>query len=638
MSVWRANAGRVWRMALQRPILSVVLAASTARLAAIVMMAVLVDGVAIPDEGQYLAVIGAAATGQLDGDFWPGYGESLYASIRTFTWPLTGLFWLLGPHRVVAQLFAALFGVLAAAGVAGLGLRWADRQVAVGAGLLVALLPSQVLFSSVALRESMVWAGLVGVLLVADRIMETSRGRDLVRLAALLGGVVFALFHLRQQTALLAIWCVVPAVIWSGTGRRPRLILTASLALLIPWLAGVGPGGLHLVERAVPRLGTIRTTMSLAADSVITPVVTLPSVEVEPPSIDSLEPDRSSDAERLVAVAVGVSDLQASLVEVKDLVATHAGGGVAVDIRTVDVGLEGLLTTLTDADAGSSVPEEPVSSVPEEPVSSVPEEPVSSVPVEPTVVMDGLALRLVEPSSVSGGAARELVAELEALRERLPIGAAEMGLVEQVDEAVAAAVEVVDLLAAIIGEAEASAGVESAGVESGPGTEEDAPDSGSGALVIASRPQGPVDDQGRTVFDYYGMLVVADNSASASLSAIPRGIEAFLFRPFLWETGGGLDRRIAGLETVAWVVGYLLLLLGLWQMRASPERWVLCVALFVTLTVGAAVTQGNVGTAFRHRDQLLVVVAVPVMVGVQRLFGSGRDRFSGPVGGAPGDA
>ena len=281
-------------------------------------------------------------------------------------------------------------------------------------------------------------------------------------------------------------------------------------------------------------------------------------------------------------------------------------------------------------------------------MSSVPEEPVSSVPVEPTVVMDGLALRLVEPSSVSGGAARELVAELEALRERLPIGAAEMGLVEQVDEAVAAAVEVVDLLAAIIGEAEASAGVESAGVESagvesagvesGPGTEEDAPDSGSGALVIASRPQGPVDDQGRTVFDYYGMLVVADNSASASLSAIPRGIEAFLFRPFLWETGGGLDRRIAGLETVAWVVGYLLLLLGLWQMRASPERWVLCVALFVTLTVGAAVTQGNVGTAFRHRDQLLVVVAVPVMVGVQRLFGSGRDRFSGPVGGAPGDA
>ena len=89
---------------------------------------------------------------------------------------------------------------------------------------------------------------------------------------------------------------------------------------------------------------------------------------------------------------------------------------------------------------------------------------------------------------------------------------------------------------------------------------------------------------------------------------------------------------------MAWVVGYLLLLLGLWQMRASPERWVLCVALFVTLTVGAAVTQGNVGTAFRHRDQLLVVVAVPVMVGVQRLFGSGRDRFSGPVGGAPGDA
>ena len=118
------------------PVLSSFLVALGARLVFIAVSGVFHDGVLIPDEGQYLILALMASEGKLTSEFWSGYGESLFESTRTFMWPLTGLFWLLGPFRIVAQLFVATFGAVTAACAACLASRFLRKEFALGAGLL----------------------------------------------------------------------------------------------------------------------------------------------------------------------------------------------------------------------------------------------------------------------------------------------------------------------------------------------------------------------------------------------------------------------------------------------------------------------------------------------------------------------
>lgn len=119
-------------------------------------------GYLFPDESNYVDFGRLAASGHLTPAVDDGYGEQLFHQAASFMWPVTVLFKVFGPHVVVAALWAGLFGAVTAALVAALVSRALSRGWATVAGLAVAIFPSQVLWSSVVLRESMVWAGLAG--------------------------------------------------------------------------------------------------------------------------------------------------------------------------------------------------------------------------------------------------------------------------------------------------------------------------------------------------------------------------------------------------------------------------------------------------------------------------------------------
>ena len=124
LSISSAAVGRAVRRVvaamIRRPVLSSFLVALGIRVVFAVSIPWTPDvyvGNLVPDEGHFLIVARVALMGELVG-FWPGYGESTFNSTSAFLWPLVGLFWLFGPVRIVAQLFAALLGALAAAAVA----------------------------------------------------------------------------------------------------------------------------------------------------------------------------------------------------------------------------------------------------------------------------------------------------------------------------------------------------------------------------------------------------------------------------------------------------------------------------------------------------------------------------------------
>ncbi|SVD64396.1 uncharacterized protein METZ01_LOCUS417250, partial [marine metagenome] len=225
------------------------------------------DGTLIPDEGQYLLLALMASEGELTPQFWRGYGQSLFSSTSAFMWPLTAMFWLFGPSRFVAQLLVILCGAVTAAGAAALAHRLLRRPYALGAGLMVAIFPSQVLWSSLVLRESFIWAGLAIIALIVGLSKREDSTTSVLLSAVAVALLFLALALLREQTALLALWCAVPALAL-GSGRRGlRIFCATSVFLVAPLVVGMGPGALRYAEGALHRVGLAHGYMSMTADS-----------------------------------------------------------------------------------------------------------------------------------------------------------------------------------------------------------------------------------------------------------------------------------------------------------------------------------------------------------------------------------
>lgn len=289
------DAGRVMRLLAfgdRHPVAIAVVAAAVARIAFAVGSFVLTDGVLVPDEQQYIELADTVARG-LPADTWyPFYGQSLYDSTYAFAAPLARLFDLFWTSRIFGQLIAAIAGVALVAITSVIALRTLGRRAALTAGAVAALLPSQVLFSSVSLRESMVWASIALVGLGVVLAAPGSR-RGLLTGAACAASGLLALGSLRDQTLVAVAWALAASgmiVPWfPRRGRLPRAAGGVVLALLIPWFVGIGPGGWQLMERAVPMLGVKRTALAVGADTAITPT----SVVAEPGQVLSVPPGGS---------------------------------------------------------------------------------------------------------------------------------------------------------------------------------------------------------------------------------------------------------------------------------------------------------------------------------------------------------
>ena len=249
------------------PVLSSFLVALGIRVLVSITTDLFHEGTLIGDEGQYLILALMASEGKLTSEFWSGYGESLFTTTRTFMWPLTGLFWILGPSRIVAQLLVATFGAVTSACTACLASRFLRREFALGAGLIVALFPSQILWSSVVLRESLVWAGLAAIAVAVDYSQRSRSDLRTALLAVLLGLLFVATVWLREHSALLALWCLCPALLVGRSRLRVRILTASCLLIVAPWIVGLGPGGSDYARKAMESMGSSRAYMAMGADS-----------------------------------------------------------------------------------------------------------------------------------------------------------------------------------------------------------------------------------------------------------------------------------------------------------------------------------------------------------------------------------
>lgn len=105
------------------------------------------------------------------------------------------------------------------------------------------------------------------------------------------------------------------------------------------------------------------------------------------------------------------------------------------------------------------------------------------------------------------------------------------------------------------------------------------------------------------------------SSTSGALSTIPMGVLYLLFAPFPWQVTS-LRQSITLPEMFIWWASFPLLVLGLWFSIRYRLRMISPILIFtVMLTLAYSVFQGNVGTAYRQRAQLLVFYFIFVAVG-----------------------
>jgi hypothetical protein len=105
------------------------------------------------------------------------------------------------------------------------------------------------------------------------------------------------------------------------------------------------------------------------------------------------------------------------------------------------------------------------------------------------------------------------------------------------------------------------------------------------------------------------------SSTSGALSTIPIGLVYLLFAPFPWQITS-LRQSITLPEMLIWWASFPLLVLGLWFTVKYRLRMISPILIFtVMLTLAYSVFQGNVGTAYRQRAQLLVFYFIFVAVG-----------------------
>jgi 4-amino-4-deoxy-L-arabinose transferase-like glycosyltransferase len=105
------------------------------------------------------------------------------------------------------------------------------------------------------------------------------------------------------------------------------------------------------------------------------------------------------------------------------------------------------------------------------------------------------------------------------------------------------------------------------------------------------------------------------STVSGVLTTIPLGLVYLLFAPFPWQIDN-LRQGITLPEMIVWWCSFPLLAIGLFFTIRYRLRRALPILLFtIMLTFAYSIVQGNVGTAYRVRAQLLVFYFIQIAVG-----------------------
>jgi hypothetical protein len=251
----------------RHPLVFVFAVAFALRLLTVVVVRIHWHGTLFLDDKGYERMAAAKASGAFES--WSSYHHWLYERVGTLLVPITALYEIFGPEPLLGQLYVAVAGSLVAVLVTRLGFEFMPRGWAVIGGMISACLPSQVLWSSLILKDALVWLSLTGLAVMVAVALRTS-GRRLGILGAGITALLFVLGFLRLQTLEIATTAVLlTACVGAKHARLPRVAGAALIWLLVPLAFGMGPGGVDYLLHDVGSLQQRRELNAVSAGSAV---------------------------------------------------------------------------------------------------------------------------------------------------------------------------------------------------------------------------------------------------------------------------------------------------------------------------------------------------------------------------------
>lgn len=285
-----AKSNTIKARVLSRPVLVVFLISLAVRSACAVLVTRLFGGALIQaDSLMYHQMATAASTGATA--HWDEYTHQLFAATATFLQPMTLLYQIFEPSQLLGALLVGVAGAATAAVTAALARDlWRSNTVALWVGLGVGLLPSQIFWSSVTMKDAFVWLMVATVALIALRASRATDGRRLLLMGALLLLAMLLLAYLRQHTLLVAGFALALTG-WAGTAehRWKRGLAGVAICIFLPWAVGLGPAGWTLISNK-----NISNMRLLNAVGARTAVVEVPESLENPQIVDNLFAEASN--------------------------------------------------------------------------------------------------------------------------------------------------------------------------------------------------------------------------------------------------------------------------------------------------------------------------------------------------------
>lgn len=116
------------------------------------------------------------------------------------------------------------------------------------------------------------------------------------------------------------------------------------------------------------------------------------------------------------------------------------------------------------------------------------------------------------------------------------------------------------------------------------------------------------------------------STISGALRFLPTGLVYFLFAPFPWRTQSLLQTFTLP-ETLLWYALFPFFIRGAYLgVRHDLRRLAVVLSVLGVVTLAYALVEGNVGTAYRHRAQLLPLFFIVAAVGLRDAYGLWKQR------------
>jgi hypothetical protein len=259
------------KMIAQHPMRALFIGALVIRMALVLVVAFKYNGTLFGDDRTYLEMVKSFVNSQTD--VWSDYQHKLWSLSLSFLLPSSLAYKLSGQNVVAVLSISALIGSLIPTLLARLLHRYVSLSVALCVGGVLAIMPSQVLWSSVMLKDSYIALGFIAIAYLLSWWSSPVNYRNFTAGSIALASLLLYVQRIRLHSLIvLCIAVLISVFIMGGRFWLPRILVASTFLFIMPWMIGGGVAGVDFARGLANGLEGQREAGAIGANTAVVPV------------------------------------------------------------------------------------------------------------------------------------------------------------------------------------------------------------------------------------------------------------------------------------------------------------------------------------------------------------------------------